>query len=79
MRDPNNDRNFPLEAGLAVQRSDLAKWKAMINPTIYGALEAFCLESNARIKHPKAVDAGYEVVRGDALTEFVLRQGNSIA
>jgi len=75
----NPSREFPLEAGLAVQRADLAKWKAMLNPTIYGALEKFCQESNARIQHPKAKDAGYDVVRGDALTDFAINYGNRIA
>jgi len=59
---------FTIGHGLAFQGRDLAKWKPRLSAAAYDALAAECTRRNAELVSP---DNGYNVWRGQNLTEFL--------
>ena len=58
--------NFTVENGIAIQAEHLAQWKKALKPELYAQLEKWATSFNSRARD------GYDVVRGDQLTQYVI-------
>ena len=62
---------FSYSMGLVVQQQDLANWKTKLNDKAYKKFVEFCEIENSEI-YQDCPRAGYDVPRGNDLTQFVL-------
>lgn len=64
------NKNFTISKGIEVQQTDLAAWRTILSAEAYMALWNECERQNAELE--ECSDAtGYDVFRGQHLTEFV--------
>lgn len=62
----NPENNFSVMDGIEIQKNDLRKWKFVLRDDVFESLVRFATASNTFAKN------GFEVSRGNALTEFII-------
>ena len=63
---------FSIAAGLQLQADGLNKWRRVLNDETFAALQRECIDCNSKLLIGPY--SGYDVFRGDDLTQFVLNR-----
>ena len=58
-------KEFTVEDGIEIQRDHLSRWKSVLLPEVYEALEEYALRTNHE------ANSGYDIRRGTNLDNYI--------
>lgn len=58
-------QEFTVEDGITIQTEQLERWKAVLLPEVYTALEEYTTRDNNKAK------SGYDICRGTDITTYI--------
>jgi hypothetical protein len=64
------NKEFNLESGIKVQKSQLEEWSYILNDFAYNELVAKCEKKNQELRE-KGSNDGYQVFRGNEMDNFI--------